>query len=64
LNKTKHFGLRIESKLLLKLHYIAKYNGRSVSSQVACWIREHIADFERDNHKITDDDLREAGLIT
>ena len=64
MKNTKHFNLCIEPQLLYKLQYISKYNGRRVSSQVACWIREHIADFERDNHKITDDDLQKADIIT
>ena len=44
--KDKHLGLRIDPETHYKLHYIAKYEGRSGNGQVLYLIRRSIADFE------------------
>lgn len=44
--KDKHLGLRIDPETHYKLHYIAKYEGRSGNGQVLYLIRQSIADFE------------------
>ncbi|MBP3509656.1 hypothetical protein [Oscillibacter sp.] len=44
--KGKHLGLRIDPETHYKLHYIAKYEGRSGNGQVLYLIRQSIADFE------------------
>ncbi len=42
----KHLGLEIDPELHYKLHYIAKYEGRSANGQVLYRIRQCIRDFE------------------
>ena len=44
--KDKHLGLRIDPETHYKLHYIAKYEGRSGNGQVLYLIGQSIADFE------------------
>ena len=43
----KHLGIEVEPALHGKLHYIAKYEGRSANGQVLYLIRNCIKDFER-----------------
>ena len=38
--------MRTDEKLLLKLHFIARYEGRSVNRQCMVIIRDCIKDFE------------------
>lgn len=38
--KDKHLGLRIDSELHYKLHYISKYYGRSANGEVIYLIRQ------------------------
>lgn len=46
-NKTnKHLGLEIDPVLHYKLHYIARYEGRSANGQVLYLIRKCIREFE------------------
>ena len=46
-NKTnKHLGIEIDPELHYKLHYIAKYEGRSANGQILYLIRQCIKDFE------------------
>jgi len=59
----KRFNFRINSDMLDKVRYIANFNGRSVNSQISVWLHDYIDDFERTVQKITDDDLRDAGII-
>ncbi|MDY3986087.1 hypothetical protein [Dysosmobacter sp.] len=47
--KEKHLGLRIDQETHYKLHYIAKYEGRSGNGQVLYLIRKCIADFEQEH---------------
>ena len=44
--KDKHLGLRIDSELHYKLHYISKYYGRSANGEVIYLIRKAIESFE------------------
>ena len=48
----KHLGLRIDNELHYKLHYIAKYEGRSGNGQVIYLIRRYIEQFERSHGSI------------
>ena len=50
--KDKHLGLRIDSELHYKLHYISRYEGRSANGEVLYLIRKAIAEFEEQNGKI------------
>lgn len=50
--KDKHLGLRIDSELHYKLHYISKYEGRSANGEVIYLIRRAIEDFEKQHGKI------------
>lgn len=52
LEKDKHLGLRIDSELHYKLHYISKYYGRSANGQVIYLIRKAIEDFESEYGRI------------
>lgn len=42
----KHLGLEINPELHYKLHYIAKYEGRSANGQILYLIRQCIKQFE------------------
>ena len=42
----KHLGIEIDHELHGKLHYIAKYEGRSGNGQILHLIRQCIRDFE------------------
>ena len=48
----KHLGLRIDNELHYKLHYIAKYEGRSGNGEVIYLIRQYIEQFENTHGKI------------
>ncbi len=50
--KDKHLGLRIDSELHYKLHYISQYEFRSANGEVIYLIRKAIEEFERRNGKI------------
>lgn len=50
--KGKHLGIRIDPELHRKLHYISKYEGRSVNGQILYLIRRCIADFEKEHGEI------------
>ncbi len=52
----KHLGIEIDPELHAKLHYIAKYEGRSGNGQVLYLIRQCIREFEAENGPITADD--------
>ena len=41
----KHLGIEIDPELHYKLHYIAKYEGRSGNGQILYLIRQCIRDF-------------------
>lgn len=50
--KDKHLGLRIDSELHYKLHFIADYEGRSANGEVIYLIRKAIEAFEAQHGKI------------
>lgn len=53
--KQSKFTLRINDELLKKFRYISEYNARSANSELTMLIRKHIAEFEKENDKITFD---------
>ena len=48
----KHLGIEIDPELHHKLHYIAKYEGRSANGQILYLIRQCIREFEQENGTI------------
>jgi hypothetical protein len=50
--KDKHLGLHIDSELHYKLHYIARYEGRSANGEVLYLMRKAIREFEEQNGQI------------
>ena len=48
----KHLGIEVEPELHGKLHYIAKYEGRSANGQILYLIRQCIREFEDKNGEI------------
>ena len=48
----KHLGIEIEPDLHYKLHYIAKYEGRSANGQILYLLRQCIRAFEQENGSI------------
>ncbi len=48
----KHLGIEIEPNLHFKLHYIAKYEGRSANGQILYLLRRCIQEFEKENGEI------------
>lgn len=51
--KNKHLGIEVDPSLHFKLHYIAKYEGRSANGQILYLIRQCIKEFEKENGEIT-----------
>lgn len=51
------FIVRIDTKILRKFDYIAKYDDRSRNAEVNRLIRKHIAAFEKENGPIEEEDL-------
>ncbi len=43
----KHLGIEVDPALHYKLHYIAKYEGRSGNGQILHLIRQCIREFEQ-----------------
>ena len=48
----KHLGIEIDPVLHYKLHYIAKYEGRSGNGQILYLIRKCITEFEKQDGEI------------
>lgn len=48
----KHLGIEVEPELHYKLHYIAKYEGRSGNGQILHLIRQCIRQFEAEQGPI------------
>ncbi len=48
----KHLGIEIDPELHYKLHYIAKYEGRSGNGQILYLIRQCIREFEEKQGQI------------
>jgi hypothetical protein len=51
----KHLGIEVNKELHYKLHYIAKYEGRSANGQILYLIRQNIKEFEAVNGEIIED---------
>ena len=51
----KHLGIEVDPELHRKLHYIAKYEGRSANGQILYLIRQCIRDFEAENAPIEEE---------
>lgn len=56
MEKNKHLGIRIDEKTHNKLHYVARYEGRSGNGQILYLIRKCIADFEEAHGEILSHD--------
>lgn len=48
----KHLGIEVDPELHYKLHYIAKYEGRSGNGQIIYLIRQCIREFEEKQGQI------------
>ena len=48
----KHLGIEVDPELHYKLHYIAKYEGRSGNGQILHLIRQCIREFEAQQGEI------------
>ena len=55
----KHLGIEVEPELHGKLHYISKYEGRSMNGQILYLIRKCIREFEQENGEIVIEDQQE-----
>lgn len=51
-NKLSRYTLRVPQKLLDKLGFIAKYNGRSKNKEIELLIKKRIESFEKKNGEI------------
>ncbi len=49
----KHLGIEVDPVLHYKLHYIAKFEGRSANGQILYLIRQCIKKFELENGEIS-----------
>jgi hypothetical protein len=47
MKKEKHLGIRINANLHYKLHYVAKFDGRSCNGEILYLLRQYIAEFEK-----------------
>ena len=54
--ENKHLGIEVDPELHRKLHYIAKYEGRSANGQILYLISQCIREFEEKNGEIEKDD--------
>ena len=53
--ENKHLGIEIDKELHYKLHYIAKYEGRSGNGEIIYLLRKYIEEFEKENGEIVRD---------
>ncbi len=51
----KSLSIRIDEKLLDKLHVVADYEGRSANSQILILIRESVKQFESEHGPILEE---------
>ena len=51
--KLSKFTLRIDSELLKKFHYIARYNAHSSNREIQLLMKRHVKNFEDKYDKIT-----------
>ena len=54
----KHLGIEVDPELHRKLHYIARYEGRSANGQILYLIRQCIREFEAEHGEIEEDSER------
>ena len=54
-NDIAKFTLRIDAELLKKFRFVADYNARSANHELEVLMKKHIAEFEKENGKITFD---------
>ena len=54
-NDIAKFTLRIDAELLKKFRFVADYNARSANRELEVLMSKHIAEFEKENGKITFD---------
>ena len=54
-NDIAKFTLRIDAELLKKFRFVADYNSRSANRELEVLMKKHIAEFEKENGKITFD---------
>ncbi len=47
MKKEKHLGIRINAVLHYKLHYVARFDGRSGNGEILYLLRQYIAEFEK-----------------
>lgn len=52
MKEEKHFGLRVEEKLLKKFRYVCEYEGRSANSQILYLIKKCVIEYEKEHGKI------------
>ena len=52
---TAKFTLRTDTELLKKFRFVADYNARSANRELEVLMKKHIAEFEKENGKITFD---------
>jgi len=50
--KPKHVSIKFAKDLHYKLHFIAKYEGRSANGQILFLLRKNIKEFEAENGEI------------
>lgn len=50
--KISKFTLRVDSELLKKFQFVAKYNARSANREIELLMKKHIAKFEKEHGKI------------
>ena len=54
-NDIAKFTLRIDAELLKKFRFVADYNARSANRELEVLMKKQIAEFEKENGKITFD---------
>ena len=47
--ENKHLGIEVDKELHFKLHYTAKYEGRSGNGQILYLLRQYIEQFEKEH---------------
>lgn len=57
------FTLRVNRESVEKLDYIAEANGRSRNSEISQAIKQHILRFEKEQGKISQEDLEDSRSI-
>lgn len=55
ISDTAKFTLRINAELLKKFRFVADYNARSANRELEVLMKKHIAEFEKENGRITFD---------